>query len=70
MLFSREGGSRARLIQLFDGRFLLENTFTLIVFQTDRKGRGGTLTMKTKYGKQEIAVFDPSQPATNRVPGD
>jgi D-alanyl-D-alanine carboxypeptidase len=60
VLFSREDGSRARLIQLFDGRFLLENTFTLIVIQADRVGGGGTLRMKTKYGKEKIAVFDPS----------
>jgi D-alanyl-D-alanine carboxypeptidase len=60
VVFSREDGTRSRLIQLSDGRFLLENTFTFIVFQADREGGGGTLTMKTKYGKEKIAVFDPS----------
>ncbi len=59
VVFSREGGFSARLVQLHDGRLLLEDTFTFISFQTDHKGMARTLTVSTKYGKDRIALFDP-----------
>jgi D-alanyl-D-alanine carboxypeptidase len=59
VMFLREGGSWARLVQRLDGQLLLENTLTFISFQESRKRRVSTLKVKTKYGKERIAVLEP-----------
>jgi len=56
---SRVGRPWARIVQLFDGRLLLENTYTLVSFQARGEGRAGTLTVKPKYGQEILAVSEP-----------